>query len=100
MGTTTNGALAPAAQPAVPLQYGDMKMALDKERSRCAELEEALQKMRIELRSLREEGMFSNTHSGFQHCMLTPLRVGGGVWEAETKKFSYHETVRTDSGVT
>uniref|UniRef100_A0A3P9QCE3 Citron Rho-interacting kinase n=1 Tax=Poecilia reticulata TaxID=8081 RepID=A0A3P9QCE3_POERE len=43
------------AQPAVPMPYGDMKMALDKERSRCAELEEALQKMRIELRSLREE---------------------------------------------
>ncbi|XP_030275571.1 citron Rho-interacting kinase isoform X5 [Sparus aurata] len=55
VGTTTNGALAPQAQPAVPLQYGDMKMALEKERSRCAELEEALQKMRIELRSLREE---------------------------------------------
>uniref|UniRef100_A0A8C4DHK5 Citron Rho-interacting kinase n=1 Tax=Dicentrarchus labrax TaxID=13489 RepID=A0A8C4DHK5_DICLA len=42
-------------KPAVPLQYGDMKLALEKERSRCAELEEALQKMRIELRSLREE---------------------------------------------
>ncbi|XP_014903607.1 citron Rho-interacting kinase [Poecilia latipinna] len=56
VGTTTNGALAQQAQPAVPMPYGDMKMALDKERSRCAELEEALQKMRIELRSLREEG--------------------------------------------
>lgn len=56
VGTTTNGALAPQAQPAVPMQYSDMKLALDKERSRCAELEEALQKMRIELRSLREEG--------------------------------------------
>uniref|UniRef100_A0A3Q3BMX6 Citron Rho-interacting kinase n=1 Tax=Kryptolebias marmoratus TaxID=37003 RepID=A0A3Q3BMX6_KRYMA len=42
-------------KPAVPMQYGDMKVALDKERSRCAELEEALHKMRIELRSLREE---------------------------------------------
>uniref|UniRef100_A0A8C9XFL4 Citron Rho-interacting kinase n=1 Tax=Sander lucioperca TaxID=283035 RepID=A0A8C9XFL4_SANLU len=42
-------------KPAVPMQYGDMKLALDKERSRCADLEEALQKMRIELRSLREE---------------------------------------------
>uniref|UniRef100_A0A3Q3FJF2 non-specific serine/threonine protein kinase n=1 Tax=Labrus bergylta TaxID=56723 RepID=A0A3Q3FJF2_9LABR len=42
-------------KPAVPMQYGDMKLALEKERSRCAELEEALQKMRIELRSLREE---------------------------------------------
>lgn len=56
VGTTTNGALAQQAQPAVPMQYGDMKVALDKERSRCAELEEALHKMRIELRSLREEG--------------------------------------------
>lgn len=56
VGTTTNGALAPQAQPTVPMQYGDMKLALEKERSRCAELEEALQKMRIELRSLREEG--------------------------------------------
>ncbi|XP_074522823.1 citron Rho-interacting kinase isoform X4 [Halichoeres trimaculatus] len=55
VGTTTNGALAPQTQPAVPMQYGDMKLALEKERSRCAELEEALQKMRIELRSLREE---------------------------------------------
>uniref|UniRef100_A0A3Q1EG32 Citron Rho-interacting kinase n=1 Tax=Acanthochromis polyacanthus TaxID=80966 RepID=A0A3Q1EG32_9TELE len=42
-------------KPAVPMQYSDMKMALEKERSRCSELEEALQKMRIELRSLREE---------------------------------------------
>uniref|UniRef100_A0A8C6LTJ2 non-specific serine/threonine protein kinase n=1 Tax=Nothobranchius furzeri TaxID=105023 RepID=A0A8C6LTJ2_NOTFU len=55
VGTTTNGALAQQAQPAVPMQYGDMKLALDKERSRCSELEEALMKMRIELRTLREE---------------------------------------------
>uniref|UniRef100_A0A8C8LP87 Citron rho-interacting serine/threonine kinase b n=1 Tax=Oncorhynchus tshawytscha TaxID=74940 RepID=A0A8C8LP87_ONCTS len=40
----------------VPLQYSDMKVSLDKERSRCSELEDALQKMRLELRSLREEG--------------------------------------------
>lgn len=45
----------PSIQP-VPLQYSDMKIALDKERSRCSDLEEALQKMRAELRSLREEG--------------------------------------------
>uniref|UniRef100_A0AAQ4QDE9 Citron Rho-interacting kinase n=1 Tax=Gasterosteus aculeatus aculeatus TaxID=481459 RepID=A0AAQ4QDE9_GASAC len=43
------------AQPVVPMQYGDMKLAFEKERSRCADLEDALQKMRIELRSLREE---------------------------------------------
>ncbi|XP_055077642.1 citron rho-interacting kinase [Periophthalmus magnuspinnatus] len=57
VGTTTNGALTPLPQPSVPLQYGDMKLALERERTRCAELEEALQKMRIELRSLREEAI-------------------------------------------
>ena len=46
---------APSMKP-VPLQYSDMKVSLDKERSRCSELEDALQKMRLELRSLREEG--------------------------------------------
>ena len=57
MGTTTNGALMPLPPPPpMPLQYGDMKLALEKERSRCSDLEETLQKMRIELRSLREEG--------------------------------------------
>lgn len=56
MGVTANGATAVSSQPAMPLQYSDMKSALEKERSRCSELEEALQKMRIELRSLREEG--------------------------------------------
>jgi len=45
----------PSIQP-VPLQYSDMKIALDKERSRCSDLDDALQKMRAELRSLREEG--------------------------------------------
>lgn len=40
----------------VPLQYNELKMALEKEKARCAELEEALQKTRIELRSAREEG--------------------------------------------
>lgn len=53
----------PPIQP-VPLQYSDMKAALDKERARCSELEDALQKMRAELRSLREEGdysLYSNT---------------------------------------
>ncbi|KAI7812358.1 putative citron Rho-interacting kinase-like [Triplophysa rosa] len=55
VGVTANGATAAACQPAVPLQYTDMKSALEKERVRCSELEEALQKMRIELRSLREE---------------------------------------------
>lgn len=40
----------------VPLQYNELKVALEKEKARCAELEEALQKTRIELRSAREEG--------------------------------------------
>ncbi|XP_022521555.2 citron rho-interacting kinase isoform X2 [Astyanax mexicanus] len=60
LGASANGAGAAAvavapSQPAVPMQYSDMKTALEKERARCSELEEALQKMRIELRSLREE---------------------------------------------
>lgn len=55
----------PPIQP-VPLQYSDMKAALDKERARCSELEDALQKMRAELRSLREEGETALLLS-FQH---------------------------------
>ncbi|XP_034152573.1 citron Rho-interacting kinase isoform X3 [Esox lucius] len=47
--------VSPVSVQPVPLQYSDMKVALDKERSRCSELEEALQKMRQELRSLRDE---------------------------------------------
>lgn len=39
----------PAVAP-VPLQYTDLKVALEKERARCSELEEALQKTRLELR--------------------------------------------------
>ncbi|XP_030631130.1 citron Rho-interacting kinase [Chanos chanos] len=48
-------------EPAVPVQYTDMKLALEKERARCSDLEEALQKMRIELRSLREEAVHFKT---------------------------------------
>ncbi|XP_075424502.1 citron Rho-interacting kinase isoform X6 [Ascaphus truei] len=39
----------------IPLQYNDLKVALDKEKARSAELEDVLQKTRIELRSAREE---------------------------------------------
>lgn len=39
----------PAVTP-VPLQYSDLKTALEKERARCSELEDALQKTRMELR--------------------------------------------------
>uniref|UniRef100_A0A4W4FMH3 Citron rho-interacting serine/threonine kinase b n=1 Tax=Electrophorus electricus TaxID=8005 RepID=A0A4W4FMH3_ELEEL len=42
-------ALATQGQAPVPT-YSDMKAALDKERARCSELEEALQKTRMELR--------------------------------------------------
>lgn len=56
----------PPIQP-VPLQYSDMKSALDKERARCSELEDALQKMRAELRSLREEG--ETGHHSFQRWL-------------------------------
>lgn len=55
----------PPIQP-VPLQYSDMKAALDKERARCSELEDALQKMRAELRTLREEGEIDLLH--FNTC--------------------------------
>ncbi|XP_024908821.1 citron Rho-interacting kinase isoform X3 [Cynoglossus semilaevis] len=51
----------PPIQP-VPVQYTDMKLALDKERARCSELEDALQKMRAELRSLREEALQYKDH--------------------------------------
>ncbi|XP_058850206.1 citron Rho-interacting kinase-like isoform X2 [Acipenser ruthenus] len=39
----------------MPSQNNELKLALEKERARCSELEEALQKTRIELRSVREE---------------------------------------------
>ncbi|MEQ2183647.1 hypothetical protein GOODEAATRI_000209 [Goodea atripinnis] len=76
VGTTTNGALAQQAQPAVPIPYGDMKLALDKERSRCAELEEALQKMRIELRSLREEEFGRRVKERMHHNIPHRFTVG------------------------
>ncbi|XP_077457428.1 citron Rho-interacting kinase isoform X2 [Stigmatopora argus] len=60
----SQGQVSPVSsiQP-VPLQHSDMKMALDQERSRCSELEDALQKMRAELRSLREEALQYKDHS-------------------------------------
>ncbi|XP_015672958.1 citron Rho-interacting kinase isoform X1 [Protobothrops mucrosquamatus] len=45
----------PSLPSQVPLQYSELKVALEKEKARSAELEEALQKTRIELRSAREE---------------------------------------------
>ncbi|XP_062339164.1 citron rho-interacting kinase isoform X2 [Osmerus eperlanus] len=55
VGTNVSAVGGPSGPLAAPLQYSDMKLALEKERSRCAELEDALQKMRMELRSLRDE---------------------------------------------
>uniref|UniRef100_A0A8C8CB57 Citron Rho-interacting kinase n=1 Tax=Oncorhynchus tshawytscha TaxID=74940 RepID=A0A8C8CB57_ONCTS len=51
------------------LSYSDMKLALEKERTRCSDLEEALQKMRIELRSLREEAAHFKAS---EHAPATP----------------------------
>ncbi|XP_015280814.1 PREDICTED: citron Rho-interacting kinase isoform X2 [Gekko japonicus] len=45
----------PSLPTQVPLQYNELKVALEKEKARSAELEDALQKTRIELRSAREE---------------------------------------------
>ncbi|TTP43317.1 Citron Rho-interacting kinase [Bagarius yarrelli] len=45
----TQTSSVPVGTP-VPLQYSDIKAALDKERAHCSELEEALQKTRMELR--------------------------------------------------
>ncbi|XP_061528857.1 citron Rho-interacting kinase isoform X4 [Phycodurus eques] len=60
----SQGQVSPVSsiQP-VPLQYSDMKVALDKERTRSSELEDALQKMRAELRSLREEALQYKDHN-------------------------------------
>uniref|UniRef100_A0A8C7HDW8 non-specific serine/threonine protein kinase n=1 Tax=Oncorhynchus kisutch TaxID=8019 RepID=A0A8C7HDW8_ONCKI len=56
-------------KPALPMQYSDMKVALEKERTRCSDLEDALQKMRIELRSLREEAAHFKAS---EHAPATP----------------------------
>ncbi|XP_053135089.1 citron Rho-interacting kinase isoform X16 [Hemicordylus capensis] len=51
----------PSLPTQVPLQYSELKVALEKEKARSAELEEALQKTRIELRSAREEAAHRKT---------------------------------------
>uniref|UniRef100_A0A671RUV9 Citron Rho-interacting kinase-like n=1 Tax=Sinocyclocheilus anshuiensis TaxID=1608454 RepID=A0A671RUV9_9TELE len=55
--------LVPAVTP-VPLQYSDLKAALEKERARCSELEEALQKTRLELREGETIIHLDTCHSG------------------------------------
>uniref|UniRef100_A0A1A8BWE5 Citron (Rho-interacting, serine/threonine kinase 21) n=1 Tax=Nothobranchius kadleci TaxID=1051664 RepID=A0A1A8BWE5_NOTKA len=64
----------PPIQP-VPLQYSDMKTALDKERARCSELEDALQKMRAELRSLREEALQYKDHGSTTNPPATRQQI-------------------------
>uniref|UniRef100_A0A4W3HT81 non-specific serine/threonine protein kinase n=1 Tax=Callorhinchus milii TaxID=7868 RepID=A0A4W3HT81_CALMI len=51
----------PSLTVQVPVQYNDLKIALDKEKSRNSELEEALQKTRVELKSVREEAAHLKT---------------------------------------
>ncbi|CAL8318229.1 unnamed protein product [Merluccius merluccius] len=71
----------PPVQP-VPLQYSDIKVALEKERSHSSDLEDAMQKMRVELRSLREEvlqykalehGNQATPSSARQHMMMSSM---------------------------
>ncbi|XP_067861727.1 citron Rho-interacting kinase isoform X2 [Heptranchias perlo] len=45
----------------IPMQYNDLKAALDKERCRNMELEDALQKIRVELKCVREEAAHLKT---------------------------------------
>ncbi|XP_062890138.1 citron Rho-interacting kinase isoform X4 [Mobula hypostoma] len=45
----------------VPMQYNDLKVALDKEKCRNMELEDALQKIRVELKCVREEAAHLKT---------------------------------------
>ncbi|KAG1968731.1 citron Rho-interacting kinase [Pimephales promelas] len=48
----TQASAVPSGTP-VPLQYSDLKTALEKERARSSELEEVLQKTRLELREVQ-----------------------------------------------
>ncbi|XP_069789548.1 citron Rho-interacting kinase-like isoform X13 [Narcine bancroftii] len=45
----------------IPMQYNDLKVALDKEKCRNMELEDALQKIRVELKCVREEAAHLKT---------------------------------------
>uniref|UniRef100_H3BGN6 Citron Rho-interacting kinase n=1 Tax=Latimeria chalumnae TaxID=7897 RepID=H3BGN6_LATCH len=48
-------------QSQIPLQYNELKLALEREKARSIELEEALQKTQLELRSMREEAAHLKT---------------------------------------
>ncbi|XP_072353934.1 citron Rho-interacting kinase-like isoform X2 [Scyliorhinus torazame] len=51
----------PIKKKKIPMQYNDLKVALDKERCRNMELEDALQKIRVELKCVREEAAHLKT---------------------------------------
>ncbi|XP_032899529.1 citron Rho-interacting kinase isoform X5 [Amblyraja radiata] len=51
----------PTLPAQIPLQYNDLKVALDKEKCRNMELEDALQKIRVELKCVREEAAHLKT---------------------------------------
>ncbi|XP_038648042.1 citron Rho-interacting kinase isoform X4 [Scyliorhinus canicula] len=51
----------PIKKKKIPMQYNDLKIALDKERCRNMELEDALQKIRVELKCVREEAAHLKT---------------------------------------
>ncbi|XP_062814486.1 citron Rho-interacting kinase isoform X9 [Anolis carolinensis] len=66
----------PAKKKKVPLQYNELKVALEKEKARSAELEEALQKTRIELRSAREEEFNRRLKERMHHNIPHRFNVG------------------------
>ncbi|XP_063171473.1 citron Rho-interacting kinase isoform X3 [Candoia aspera] len=66
----------PAKKKKVPLQYNELKVALEKEKARSAELEEALQKTRIELRSAREEEFNRRLKERMHHSIPHRFNVG------------------------
>uniref|UniRef100_A0A6J0V6Z9 Citron Rho-interacting kinase n=1 Tax=Pogona vitticeps TaxID=103695 RepID=A0A6J0V6Z9_9SAUR len=66
----------PSLPTQVPLQYNELKVALEKEKARSAELEEALQKTRIELRSAREEEFNRRMKERMHHNIPHRFNVG------------------------
>ncbi|XP_062814484.1 citron Rho-interacting kinase isoform X7 [Anolis carolinensis] len=66
----------PSLPTQVPLQYNELKVALEKEKARSAELEEALQKTRIELRSAREEEFNRRLKERMHHNIPHRFNVG------------------------
>ena len=48
-------------QQGLAASYGDLHTALEREKARTADLEESLQKVRLELKASQEEGIFKRT---------------------------------------